>query len=323
MATERTYVPTEGKWVLIVDDEKRVAFLLEETLKALGKGLAVVSVGSAEEALKQMARRSFDLVVTDLRMPGIDGLELMQRVMDTHPQTRTILITAYGSEEVEAEVRRLQPACYLTKPFSVAEFTQAVEQALQLDQVQGGHPLPSSARADAVQRSLATLRRGTGARCALLADREGRVVAQTGTSGDLSLETILPILVEETSITARLNDHLEGRTDVSLHRYEGGRYEVHTAIATDAPFLLVLLSQRTSARRSGMIWLFLRRTLQELRDLLGADGAGHPSLHTGAAIGSLTPAQARALGLLPEDAEAGVGGGERGERENEQRQTGR
>ncbi|HIE37870.1 MAG TPA: response regulator [Anaerolineales bacterium] len=300
--TERADVPIEQKWVLIVDDEERVAFFLGETLKALGKGLAVVSVGSAEEALEQLARRHFDLVVTDLRMPGMDGLELMQQVKETHPQTRTILITAYGSEEVEAKVRRLHPASYLTKPFPVVEFTQAVEQALQLDQGRKPANSPPFGRAEAVRRALATLRRGTGARCALLVNREGRVIAQAGTVGGLPLAGLLSTLLEEASITARLNRHLEGGADVSLHHYEGRQHQVHAAIAIDAPFMLVLLSQQPPPRRSGVVWLFLRRTLEELRELLGMEGASALSLlsETGP-LSSLTPAQARALGLLSEE----------------------
>jgi CheY-like chemotaxis protein len=275
---ERVDVPSDGqKWILIVDDERKVAFFLEETLKALGKGLSVVSVGSAEEALEQVSRRPFDLVVTDLRMPGMDGLELMQRLRNSHPEMHTILITAYGSEEVEAEVRRLYPSSYLTKPFPAAEFTQAVERALQPGQQRVVLSRSPSGRTEAVRRVLATLRQGTGARCALLVDTEGQVVAQAGTAEGLSLGTILPILVEEVSVTSRVDRRLEGGAEVSLHHYEGKRYQIYAAVATDTPFLLVALSSQASPRRSGVIWLFLRRTLQELRECLWTREAGQPS----------------------------------------------
>lgn len=295
---------TEEKWVLIVDDEKRVAFFLEESLKALGKGLAVVSVGSAEEALEQLARRPFDLVVTDLRMPGMDGLELMQQVKETHPHTRTILITAYGSEEVEAEARRLESASYLTKPFPVTAFTQAVEQALQLEQTGEAYPLLRPGWAETVRRALATLRRGTGARCALLADGKGRVIAQVGTAADLPLEEILSALAEGAAITTRLEHHLKGGADLSLHHYEGEQYQVYVAIAANVPLMLVLLNQQPLPRRSGIVWLFLRRTFQELRESLGLEPGGGPScLAEAISLGSLTPAEARALGLLSETQE--------------------
>jgi len=290
-------VPTgEQKRVLIVDDESRVAFFLEETLRALGRNLSVVSVGSAEEALEQLARQPFDLVVTDLRMPGMGGLELMRRVRETYPETRAILITAYGSPEVEAELYQLQPAFYLTKPFPVAKFTNAVEQALRLDRVHMALPGSPAGRTEAVRRTLATLRRGMGARCALLTDAEGQVVIQVGAVEGSSLETVLPLLAGEVSVTSRL----EGGK-ASLHHYEAGRYQIYTAVAAEIPLLLAVLSQQTPPHRSGVTWLFLRRALQELRGLLLAEDATSP-MET-AMLGGLTMSQAHALGLSPDGPE--------------------
>ncbi len=262
-------VSTHLKWILIVDDEKRVTSSLEETLKAMGKGLAVVSVGSAEEALDEMARRPFDLLVTDLRMPGMDGLELMRRAKAIYPQTRAILITAYGSEEVEEEVRRLQPALYLTKPFLVGDFAQAVERALEMEPapVQEDSSPPLSGQIDAVHRALTALRRDTGAQCAMLADPEGRLIAQVGAADDLPLEEFLPILAEEVSISNRVGSLIGEGPGVSLHHYEGKRYQLYTAILPDT-FLLTVLSRQPSPRRFGTAWLFLRRALRELRALM-------------------------------------------------------
>ena len=290
-------MPTEHKWVLIVDDEVGDALIIETMLKALGKSLSVVSVGSAEEALEQLAHRPFDLLVTDLRMPGMSGLELARRVKDTHPQTCTILVTAYASDEVEAEIRQLPSLAYLSKPFPVALFMQTVEQVLQAEMGEGALPASSDDWGGAVQRALATLRRGAEARCALLVDGTGQVVAQAGTLDGLP-KTVLPLLVEEASITARLHRDLEGGAEVSLHHYEGSRYQVYTAVATDIPFLLIVLSQQTPLRRSGVVWLFLRRALQELRRLPWVEDSLEAT-----AFGSLTPSQARALGLLPEESE--------------------
>ena len=82
------------KRILIVDDEKKVAFFLQESLEDLGDNYEVISAETAEAALQQIESQPFDLIITDLRMPGINGLELMKRVRDISPETRTILITA-------------------------------------------------------------------------------------------------------------------------------------------------------------------------------------------------------------------------------------
>jgi two-component system response regulator (stage 0 sporulation protein F) len=320
---EQMAVLAEQKSILIVDDERGDAFVLETTLKTLGK-FSVVSVSSAEEALEQLARQPFDLMVTDLRMPGMSGLELVRYVKDSHPQTRTMLITAYASEDVEAEVRHLQPVSYLTKPFAVKEFAQAVERALESVQAPAAPAPAPLGRAEAVQRILATLRQATGARYALLAGREGQVVAQTGIVEGLPVESILSVLMEEASITALLDHHLEGGADISLHHYEGEQYQVYAAVAATGPLLLVVLGQQPPPRRLGVVWLFLRRALREARALLGKRETG-PLSPTGGAtgFGSLTPDQVRALGLVPEEADHQDGDGqvEEGMGEREERQT--
>jgi len=108
------------KRILIVDDEDKVAFFLRESLEELGRDFVVEAAGSAEEALEKMAAQPFNLIISDLRMPGIDGLELLEQVKEQNPDTRLILMTAYGSDEVEAEARRLEIYQYITKPFHIS-----------------------------------------------------------------------------------------------------------------------------------------------------------------------------------------------------------
>jgi hypothetical protein len=138
----------------------------------------------------------------------------------------------------------------------------------------------------------------------LLTDAQGQVLAQAGLAKGVSVESVLPVLLEEASLTARLNDFLKEGVEVSLHHYEGGRCQVHAAVATDVPILLIVFSETISSSRAGIAWLFLRRAMQELRGLLGPDGAdGLGTSPSAASSGGLTLPQARALGLLPEEQE--------------------
>jgi len=118
------------KRVLIVDDEVRVAFFLKEGLQGLGSGYEVATIGSAELALEQISAHPVDLAVIDYRLPGINGLDLIRRLKDLYPATRTILITAYGSPDVEDEAARLRPSRYLDKPFRIDDLIRAVQSAL-------------------------------------------------------------------------------------------------------------------------------------------------------------------------------------------------
>jgi CheY-like chemotaxis protein len=134
--------------ILIVDDEQKVAFFLSQALERSNRNYDVTIAHSGEEAMEYLRETKVDLLVTDLRMPGISGLELVRWARTNSPKTRTILITAYGSTEVEAEANRLQTDHYIAKPFAIDVFTQAVQEAL--------HPSPTE-RALISQRRLRDL----------------------------------------------------------------------------------------------------------------------------------------------------------------------
>lgn len=157
----------------------------------------------------------------------------------------------------------------------------------------------SSGWMETVQRSLATLQRGIGGECVLLADGQGEVIAQTGVVEDILMEDLLPIFLEEAALMVRLGHSVGDGTVISLHHYEGSQRQVYVGMASQSRLLLIVVSRQPPPRRLGLIWLFLRRTLQELSRLLPLPEG--PSARPGRRAGSLTPEQARALGLWPEE----------------------
>ena len=118
------------KRILIVDDEASVAFFLREGLKDLGEGYDVDTTGSAESALERINCQPFDLAVIDYRLPGLNGLDLIKQLNDVCPGTQTILITAYGSPELEDEAYRLRAHRYFAKPFHIEDLMYTVQEVL-------------------------------------------------------------------------------------------------------------------------------------------------------------------------------------------------
>jgi|YNPNPStandDraft_1061719.scaffolds.fasta_scaffold39732_3 hypothetical protein len=142
------------------------------------------------------------------------------------------------------------------------------------------------------------------AQCVLLTDREGHVVAEAGSARGTPLQAVLPVLTEEVTLTARLAEAWGEPSVLGLHHFQGGQAEVYTASAADLPFLLVVVTWQRPVAYSGVVWLFVRRAMQELRWILRGDG-GQPLL-------GLTPAQAHALGLFSDEVlgeTEGEGGG--------------
>jgi two-component system, response regulator YesN len=121
----------DKKRVLIVDDELRLARTLGDALKrALGNECDVWVRTSGEEALQCLGQgEHFDVVITDLKMPGTNGMDLLRYIYRQKLLARTILITAYGTPELEAQVDRLETE-YLLKPFNIQDFVDLVRRNL-------------------------------------------------------------------------------------------------------------------------------------------------------------------------------------------------
>jgi len=105
--------------VLIVEDEKLKRITLEDDLRDAGYQTAAFA--SPVSALAVLAQEPFDVAITDLRMPGMDGLEFMARARELRPETKIILITAYGTLDTAMKALSLGAYDYVTKPFSTEE----------------------------------------------------------------------------------------------------------------------------------------------------------------------------------------------------------
>jgi two-component system response regulator AtoC len=116
--------------ILVVDDEEGLREFLAEALA--GDGHAVDSRADGQEALDALARQSYDLLVTDLRMPNVDGLELLRRVRAELPEMEVLVLTAYGSVDTAVEAMKLGAFDYLQKPLSgPAELRLLARRALE------------------------------------------------------------------------------------------------------------------------------------------------------------------------------------------------
>lgn len=119
---------TTAAHILVVDDEAGVRFFLEQLLER--DGHQVVAVESGEAALERIATQEFDLVLVDLRLQGIGGMDVLAAVRDTAPDTPVIVLTAHASLESAMEALRQGAHDYLFKPSQVVEVRESVRTAL-------------------------------------------------------------------------------------------------------------------------------------------------------------------------------------------------
>lgn len=114
--------------ILILDDDKIILDSLAEFLSL--EGYPVVTAGEFSRAVRLLSERPIQVVITDLNMPNVDGLQFLRYVREHHPETMVIIVTAFGSIESAVEAVKLGAYDYLTKPINDDELRMSIERAL-------------------------------------------------------------------------------------------------------------------------------------------------------------------------------------------------
>jgi CheY-like chemotaxis protein len=112
--------------ILVVDDEP----VMREFLLEVFAGHDPMGVADGSAALQILAEQPFALIISDLKMPGLSGLELLRKIRQDFGQAKVIIITGYASEQTESECMQAGASDFLKKPFSIGEIREAVRRVL-------------------------------------------------------------------------------------------------------------------------------------------------------------------------------------------------
>lgn len=257
--------------ILIVDDEESILEVLRNSLRKMEAKYEVITATDGLTALEHLKENPFDLVVTDYKMAGMDGLELMEKVKSFCLDTRVILMTAYGSDAVEAEARRLQAYRYLVKPLQINTFRQVVEEALgNMAISRPGILILSDERYKQVVDQLKTLRDNVGARCSFLAGTDGHIVAKSGDTDGLPLEQIASLmgggiatLIESGRVFS------DDKESINLAYREGSKDCLYAINIGEQLVLILVIYNGPYTSRIGSVWYYAQRTAVEMRQTLG------------------------------------------------------
>jgi CheY-like chemotaxis protein len=263
--------------VLLVDDQRQVTRMLRTSLELSGRAYDIVDVRSAEEALREMERGPVDLVVTDLRLPEMSGLELIARIRQTHKGMRAILVTGQPTRQVEAQARALGVVAFIPKPVSTNLFLKAVDRALAEEQ--SGLPVPEivGEKARAAER-LMTMQRELGARLVILMDLAGETFLR---AGDDDAEAIDPSVADAAQALAASvsasGKQGNGRPTNFLY-LDGAPYQLYLTNVGRDRALIIGFGSRQEPWQMGAIFHYARRIVEELGEILGAmEAASAPS----------------------------------------------
>jgi DNA-binding NtrC family response regulator len=115
--------------MLLIEDDEWIRDSLSIYFESRGCHLKVLE--TAEEGLAALKKQAYDIIITDYRLPGMDGLEFLKRIQNSHPQAMKILITAYRSEDVVSEATRVGIHDFIDKPFTAKTIKDSLSRLLQ------------------------------------------------------------------------------------------------------------------------------------------------------------------------------------------------
>jgi DNA-binding NtrC family response regulator len=119
------------KRILIIDDEVNVLFVMHDALAKLGDEYEIVTAQGGHEALRRAMAMPFDLVITDVKMQDMDGVQLTRAIKTLEPDTVVVWMTAYGYHNLSSTAARLMVYRCLDKPVEVAEIRRIAREALE------------------------------------------------------------------------------------------------------------------------------------------------------------------------------------------------
>jgi DNA-binding response OmpR family regulator len=122
-----------NKPILVVDDEKNIRLTMSKALESFE-----VEIGSAvngEEALKKIEEKDYGVILLDLKLPGMDGMEVLRKVREIRPDINVIIVTAYGTIDSAVEAMKLGAVDYIQKPFAPKEIRELVTKVMDREKI--------------------------------------------------------------------------------------------------------------------------------------------------------------------------------------------
>ena len=258
------------KKVLVVDDHFEMLELLRSMLELSNDECEVLAVPSAEEGLLELRRTHFDLVITDVRLPGMSGFDLVRRIQKLGRTTPIIMITAYTSSEGQKEANSLGVLRYFSKPLDTDAILLAVQVALHGEPAEGegaaANYLASETTAvsPTIRKRLQTLHTDTGATGLILATTEGQVVFEATTNQRLNFSRLTPVLAQTIRQSFALSQHLDSELPNTIQYHAGETVELYCANVGRSHFLTLFFDVHSRRGRIGTIWVFTQRAIKDL-----------------------------------------------------------
>ena len=259
--------------VLIVDDHQEIRAALRANLEALGLDLDLVDVPSGEEAIVEVVGSGIDLLIADIGLPGLSGIELYKKLNHTFPDMQVILITGLEDEELHKEIAEIGAEAFFFKPLKMPEFLNAVRRILGLDPVEEKSDqltkLTKKILHENVTERIADLRGELGAISILIVEKSGVISAETGIVPDTIYQShVMPLLLQTFNITNQISSFLGKEKPDSVWYFSGEKYDLFWSHIDVDYGMMVITSPVTQNNDLTWVLTTLDLAIQELTQII-------------------------------------------------------
>ncbi len=119
---------TDKRKILVVDDEDALRTVLSSEL--VSEGYEVAAAGDGDEAINELQKKAFDLVLLDIKMPRMNGFEVLKFIKDKHPTTKVIMLTGFADLKNAIESKKLGAEDFVSKPYDLVDLLTTIERVL-------------------------------------------------------------------------------------------------------------------------------------------------------------------------------------------------
>ncbi len=264
--------------VLIVDDHQEIRTVLRANLETLDVDMDLIDVPTGEEAIIEVVGTGIDLLIADVGLPGLSGVELYRKLKSTYPDMQVIIITGLEDEQIRQEIAELGVEAFFFKPLKMPEFLNAVRITLGLEPLEEEAEdlvkLTKKSLAKEVTNRIADLRGELGAISIMVIEAGGVIGAETGILPDTIYEThVIPLLLKSFGSTNKISFYLGKDRPESTWYFSGEKYDVFWS-HIDTSWGMVILTNPIE-QKNDFAWVMttVELAIQEVAEIIAGLGA--------------------------------------------------
>jgi CheY-like chemotaxis protein len=267
--------------VLVVDDRREMRDVMSSTVESLGSVVDVTAVPSGEEALLEIRLNHFDLLIADVLLPGINGMELMNKAKERRPNLKVILVTGVLDRQLRRDAAGAGADSFFLKPMAPSDFLDSVVECLDLDSPEklqsvgeedkapDDHLSDSSRPEERISERVDRLHQELDSIASILIDEHGRVHAQSGKLPEKLLATGLsPILNATYDASSQVAKYTGETTPKGTLYFSGKKFDLLLAYVGDSYTLVEVFNPIDSGDDFSRITRFIYDGARDLIEIL-------------------------------------------------------